>query len=123
MPLALRLSTINGAKNETGKFWRSVFRQRPNYQGLWLVGPDGKVLSASMSYEAEWSAYFKWTAKVLAALNLGMDKFRPDRASSRPRRSIAAVLGDRSSPGRGRNSRRHRQGLQHPGPAATAPSE
>ncbi|MGO9919373.1 MAG: hypothetical protein ACLQIB_32320 [Isosphaeraceae bacterium] len=77
VPLALRLSTIDGAKNETGKFWRSVFRQRPNYQGLWLVGPDGKVLSASMSYEAEWSAYFKWTAKVLAALNLGMDKFGP----------------------------------------------
>jgi hypothetical protein len=46
VPVALNLYKIRQDQGEAGDFWRSVQKQKPNYQGLWLVSPEGKVLAA-----------------------------------------------------------------------------
>ena len=69
VPVALNLYAVREAKGEAGDFFRSVYQQKPQYQGLWLVSPDGRVLAASVDGEPD------WTKKVLRALNSGMKEF------------------------------------------------
>lgn len=46
VPVALNLYTIRDAKGPGGDFFRSVQKQRPKqYQGLYVVTPEGKVLA------------------------------------------------------------------------------
>src|SRR5262245_58023529 len=60
---------MRDAKGEAGDFFRSVYNQKPQYQGLWLVSPDGRVLAASVDGNPD------WTKKVLTALKSGMNVF------------------------------------------------
>ena len=71
MPVALNLYTIRDAKGEGGDFFRSVYKQRPQYQGLWVVSPEGKVLSAHQETED----LSGWREKVLADLEVGCKAF------------------------------------------------
>jgi hypothetical protein len=59
VPVALNLYKVRQDRGEAGDFFRSVQRQKPNYQGLWLVSPEGGT--ASLAYEGEIAATHRGT--------------------------------------------------------------
>jgi hypothetical protein len=69
--VALNLYKIRKATDEAGDFFRAVHKQRPNYQGLWIVSPDGKVLSAHHDRKDDKT----WPQEVRAALQAGLRAF------------------------------------------------
>ena len=53
VPVALNLFVIREQRDAAGDFFRAVQKQRPaQYQGLYLVAPDGKVADANVAAEA-----------------------------------------------------------------------
>ncbi len=77
MPVALNLYRIREDKGVAGDFWRSVQRQKPNYQGLWLVSPEGKVLAAHQDMSNMADPHGKWARAALADLEAGLKAFGP----------------------------------------------
>lgn len=77
MPVALNLYTIRQDKGEAGDFFRSVQKQKPHYQGLWVVSPDGKVLSAHQDMKNMTDPRGKWARSALADLEAGLKAFGP----------------------------------------------
>jgi len=77
VPVALNLYKVRQDKGEAGDFFRSAQKQKPNYQGLWVVSPEGKVLSAhqDMTNMADWHG--KWARSALADLEAGLKAFGP----------------------------------------------
>lgn len=76
MPVALNLYKIRAAKDAAGDFFRSVYKESGQYQGLLLASPEGKLLAGhqgSVATQAEW--YTAWPKKVLADLQAGMKAF------------------------------------------------
>jgi hypothetical protein len=73
VPVALNLYTIREAGGEGGDFFRSVYKQRPQYQGLWVVAPDGTALASHQ----ETKDLAHWRDKVLADLEAGCKAFGP----------------------------------------------
>ncbi len=45
MPVALNRNKIKEAKTPAGDLYRDIQKQRTQYQGVWIVSPEGKVLS------------------------------------------------------------------------------
>jgi hypothetical protein len=72
VPVALNLYKIRDAKGEAGDFFRSVLAQKSMYQGLWLIAPEGKVLTATFEPPADVA---DWPKQVLADLRGGMKEF------------------------------------------------
>ncbi len=72
VPVALDRHTIAGDKGETGSIFRSIYQQEPQYQGLWLVAPDGRVLGATGRVPGDVAS---WPQEALADLRTGMKKF------------------------------------------------
>ncbi len=59
-------------KDAAGDFFRGVQKQRPaQYQGLYLVAPDGKVLASHQNFKS----HKTWPEEVLADLQPGMKAF------------------------------------------------
>jgi hypothetical protein len=88
--VALNLYEIRKARGAGGDFFRAVQRQRPaQYQGLYLVTSDGKVLASHQNFTSDRT----WPQEVLADLQPGLKAF----AGARPR---DAALVD-PLPGRG----------------------
>ena len=77
VPVALNLYQIREDKGEAGDFFRAVQKQKPNYQGLWVVAPDGKVLAAHQETRGVTGDRGKWAHKVLADLEAGLRAFGP----------------------------------------------
>lgn len=77
MPVALNLYKVRQDRGEAGDFWRSVQRQKPNYQGLWVVSPEGKVLSAHQDMSSMAGPRSKWARAALADLEAGLKAFGP----------------------------------------------
>jgi hypothetical protein len=77
VPVALNLYKIRQEKGEAGDFFRSVQRQKPNYQGLWLVSPEGKVLAAHQDMSSMSDPHGKWARTALADLEAGLKAFGP----------------------------------------------
>jgi hypothetical protein len=72
VPAALNLYVIRQQKDAAGDFFRGVQKQRPaQYQGLYLVAPDGKVLAGHQNFKSEKT----WPQEVLADLRPGMKAF------------------------------------------------
>jgi hypothetical protein len=72
VPVALNLYEIREARGEGGDFFRSVYKQTPEqYQGLWVVSPDGKVLSTHQGTGKPAA----WRDEVLAGLDAGCRAF------------------------------------------------
>lgn len=94
MPVALNLYKIRQERSEAGDFFRSVQRQKPNYQGLWVVTPEGKVLAAHQDMKDISDWHGKWPKKVLADLEAGLQAFGPvpprhvEAFSSLPHRGV-----------------------------------
>lgn len=74
MPVALNLYKVRKDKGPAGDFFRSAQKQRTQYQGLWVVSPQGKVLAANheMKHLADRA---KWTKSVLKDLKAGLEAF------------------------------------------------
>jgi hypothetical protein len=79
VPVALNLYKIRQDKGEAGDFWRSVQKQKPNYQGLWVVSADLKVLAAHQDMSSMSDPRGKWAKAALADLETGLKAFGPVR--------------------------------------------
>jgi hypothetical protein len=94
VPVALNLYKIRQDKSEAGDFWRSVQRQKSNYQGLWLVSPEGRVLAAHQDMSHMADPRGKWAKAALADLEVGLKAFgqvtprRVEKFQSLPHRGI-----------------------------------
>jgi len=93
VPIALNLYVIRQQKDAAGDFFRSVQKQRPaQYQGLYLVAPDGKVLASHQNFKSDKT----WSKELLADLEPGLKAFgkvlpRDSRRSDPlPRRGLGA---------------------------------
>jgi hypothetical protein len=73
VPVALNLYTIREARGAGGDFFRSVYKQMPQYQGLWVVAHGGKALASHQ----ETKDLSHWRDKVLADLEAGCKAFGP----------------------------------------------
>jgi hypothetical protein len=72
VPVALNLYEIRKAKSAGGDFFRNVQKQRPaQYQGLYLVAADGKVLASHQNFKSDKT----WPQEVLADLRPGLKAF------------------------------------------------
>lgn len=71
MPVALNLYKIREQKDEAGDFFRSAQKQKDQYQGLWIVSPDGKVLAAHHDVKDQKN----WASEVLDVLDAGQKAF------------------------------------------------
>ncbi len=70
--MALNLYVIRKAPGAGGDFFRGVQKQRPaQYQGLYLVAPDGKVLASHQNFKSDKT----WPQEVLADLEPGLKAF------------------------------------------------
>jgi hypothetical protein len=73
VPVAVNLYKIRQAKDAGGALFRSVQKQKDQYQGLWVVSPDGRVLAAHQNFKSEKT----WTQEVLDTLASGLKAFGP----------------------------------------------
>lgn len=72
VPVALNLYEIRKAKSAGGDFFRNVQKQRPaQYQGLYLVTGDGKVLAGHQNFKSDKT----WPQEVLDDLAPGLKAF------------------------------------------------
>jgi len=72
VPVAQNLYLIREARGPAGDFFRGIQKQRPNqYQGLYLVNADGKVLASHQQFTSEKT----WTNELLADLKPGLKAF------------------------------------------------
>jgi len=96
VPVALNLYTVRQDQGEAGDFFRSVQKQKPNYQGLWVVSPEGKVLAAHQDMKNMADPRGKWTKSALADLETGLEAFGPvkprrvEKVQSLPHRGVGA---------------------------------
>lgn len=78
MPVALNLYEIRKAKGRDGDFFRAMQKQRPDlYQGVYIVGPTGNVLSGHGQMIEPKS---KWTTAIRDTLAVGLERFGPVKA-------------------------------------------
>jgi hypothetical protein len=72
VPVALNLYEIRKANGAAGDFFRNVQKQRPaQYQGLYLVAADGRVLASHQNFKS----HKTWPQEVLADLRPGVKAF------------------------------------------------
>ncbi len=71
MPVAVNLYKIRQANDAGGDLFRSVQGQQSQYQGLWIVSPDGRVLGAHQNFKSEAT----WTHEVRDTLAQGLRSF------------------------------------------------
>jgi hypothetical protein len=75
VPVAVNLYEIRVARHAGGDLFRSVQRQKDQYQGLWIVSPDGKVLAGHHGFKSD--AASERSREVLAAIDSGLAAFGP----------------------------------------------
>jgi hypothetical protein len=69
VPIAQNLYVIREEKGPAGDFFRDIQKQRPNqYQGLYIVNAEGKVLASHQQFNSEKT----WTNELLADLKPGL---------------------------------------------------
>jgi hypothetical protein len=75
VPVALNLYKIREDKSAAGDFFRFAQRQKPNYQGLWLVSPAGKLLAAHQDMTRMSNPHGEWARSAYADLESGLKAF------------------------------------------------
>ena len=72
VPVSVNLYEIRKAKGRGGDFFRGVQKQRPaQYQGLYLVTAEGKVLASHQNFKS----HKTWTKELIADLEPGLKAF------------------------------------------------
>ncbi len=82
VPVAVNLYKTRNAKDAGGELFRSVQRQKDQYQGIWIVSPDGNVLAG----HHEIKSHETWTQEVIEATDVALGIF----GSVQPRQVEAA---------------------------------
>jgi hypothetical protein len=92
VPVALNLYVIRKEKSAAGDFFRAVQKQRPaQYQGIYIVSPEGKVLATQGSEPPKPKS---WTQDLLDAIDDGITAHggvaarRPDAVDLLPDRGV-----------------------------------
>jgi hypothetical protein len=70
VPVAMDRNEIKDAPGPAGDFFRAILRQWSQFQGIWIVSPEGKVLA--WQYGSEDGAVEPWTGEVLRAIDRGL---------------------------------------------------
>ncbi len=70
IPVALNLYTIRKQKDESGELFRSIVAQRDQYQGIWIISYDAKVVGGLQNPKNE----AKWTTELLDVLDASRTK-------------------------------------------------
>ena len=96
MPVALNLYKIRNDSGPAGALFRSVQRQKEQYQGIWVVSPEGKVLSGHHGFKAEDEP--GRSREVLQAIQDGLAAFGPIQESVLPAVNPLPYRGKGSKP-------------------------
>jgi hypothetical protein len=75
VPVAVNLYKVRQAKDAGGELFRAAQRQKDQYQGLWVVSPEGKVLAGHHDVKD----HKNWSQEVLDTLDAGLKAFGPVR--------------------------------------------
>jgi hypothetical protein len=67
----VNLYTVRRAKGAGGKLFRSVQRQKDQYQGIWIVSPQGKVLAGHQEFKSPES----WVQEVRETMDAALKAF------------------------------------------------
>jgi hypothetical protein len=73
VPVAVNLYKVRRAQDGGAEFFHSLQRQKDQYQGLWLVAPDGRVVAG----HHEVKNHANWSNEVLATLAAAERAFGP----------------------------------------------
>jgi hypothetical protein len=98
VPVAVNLYKLRKAKDAGGELFRSVQRQKDQYQGIWIVSPEGRVLAGHHDVKD----HQQWPQEVLATLEAGLKAFgsvelrRPKANDPLPLRGVG-LHGDSSA--------------------------
>ncbi len=68
--MAVNRYEVQDAPGAEGELFRSILRQRNQFQGIWMVSPDGEVLA--WQYGSKDGAVQPWTREVLIAIDRGL---------------------------------------------------
>ncbi|MCI0681034.1 MAG: hypothetical protein L0Y71_02930 [Gemmataceae bacterium] len=97
MPAALNLYRVREAADGSRQLFLSIQRQKDQYQGIWIVSPEGKVLAGRHDYKD-----FKNAAReLLDTIDTGLAAFGPvkprpvDTIKTTSAETIAALLPSR----------------------------
>ena len=71
VPVAVNLYKTRSAQDAGGELFRSVQRQKDQYQGIWIVSPEGKVLAG----HHEIKSHETWTQEVLETADAALKIF------------------------------------------------
>jgi hypothetical protein len=73
VPVAVNLYQISKSQDAGGDLFRSAQRQKPQYQGLWIIAPDGRALAAHQD-PADPSS---WAREVQTFIDKSLASFGP----------------------------------------------
>jgi hypothetical protein len=80
--VAVPLYTIRDEKGESGDFFRAVTKQRPDqYQGIYIVSPEGKVLASQAREPAKRET---WARAIVDVIEDGVRAYGPISARKVP---------------------------------------
>ena len=73
VPIAVDLLGLRNGQGEDGKLYLDIHKQKPQWQGVWILSPKGKVLHSYL----EIKSHKRFTEEFLAALKTGLARFGP----------------------------------------------
>lgn len=73
VPAAINLYRVRKASDGARELFQSVQRQKDQYQGVWIVSPDGKVLSGRQDYRD----FKNGAVELLETMDAGLQAFGP----------------------------------------------
>jgi hypothetical protein len=73
VPCAINLYKIRRADGPARDLFLSVQRQKDQYQGIWIVSPDGKVLAGHHDIQS----HATWSQEVLDTIDAGLRAYGP----------------------------------------------
>lgn len=73
VPLAANLYEIRKRKDAVGEFFQAIQKQKAQYQGIWIIAPNGKVLAAHHEVKNE----KRWTHEVLDTIDAALRQTGP----------------------------------------------
>ncbi len=73
VPVAVNLYKVRAAKDASGDLFRSIQRQKDQYQGIWIVSPEGKVLAGHHDVKN----HKTWAQEVLDTIGSALKTFGP----------------------------------------------
>ena len=78
MPVAVNLYKVRQAQDAGGELFRSAQRQKDQYQGIWILSPQGRVLAGHHEFKSQAT----WAQEVIETLDAALKTFGP--VTSRP---------------------------------------